>query len=187
MRKLIAQEFVTLDNFAAGLHDELDFMPQTTPGDWTDSVEQNQWDFVQTIDTMILGRNTYQMFADYWPCATERMAPVINALNKFVCSRTLRDAPWGDSGSVSIIHNDIPKQIEELKKQPGKDIVIWGSIALVQSLCETQLVDEYQFIISPVILGAGKKLFPERQLDLEFGDAKVLEGGYLLLKYGPAT
>jgi dihydrofolate reductase len=71
------------------------------------------------------------------------------------------------------------------KRCPGRDIVIWGSLALVQSLCETKLIDQYHFIVSPVILGTGKKLFPERQLDLEFGEAKVLEGGYLILKYAP--
>lgn len=185
MRKLIVQEFVTLDNFAAGLHDELDFMPQTTTGDWTDSVEQHQWDFVQTVDTMILGRRTYKMFAEYWPNATERMTPAINALNKFVCSGTLSDASWGETESANILRTDIPEQISELKKMPGKDIVIWGSLTLVQSLCETKLIDQYHFIVSPVILGTGKKLFPERQLDLEFGEAKVLEGGYLILKYAP--
>lgn len=185
MRKLIVQEFVTLDNFAAGPQDELDFMPQTVAGDWTDSVEQNQWDFVQTVDTMILARRTFKMFADYWPNATERMAPLINALNKFVCSTTLNEAPWGESESVSIIRDDVAGQIEALKKRDGKDIVIWGSLTLVQFLSRTPLIDEYQFIVSPVVLGSGKKLFSEHKLDLKFEGSKVLEGGYLVLRYVP--
>lgn len=185
MRRVIVQEWVTVDGFAAGENDELDFMPQGLANDPGNSLEQNQLQFIKTIDTMLLGLNTYRMFEAYWPGSKDRIAPGLNALNKYVCSETLEQAPWGNFEEASIIKKDTEKEIARLKEQAGKDIVIWGSLSLVQSLFNSDIIDEYQLIVCPSVLGKGRKLFREdsRIMSMNLLDAKSFNDGCVLLKY----
>jgi dihydrofolate reductase len=185
MRKVIVQEFVTIDGFAAGQQDELDFMPQEFSTGTKNSIENNQLAFIKTIDTMILGRNTYRMFEAYWPNSTERIAPGLNALARYVVSETLEQAAWGNLEPASIIKKDVDKEISKLKSQAGKDIVIWGSLALAQSLFNTDVIDEYQFIICPAILSSGRKLFTDdrKLLKLNLLETKTFDDGCVLLRY----
>lgn len=184
MRKLIVQEFITIDGFAATETGGLDFMPQASDKDAQRSVEDNQWQFLDRIDTMVIGRNTYQMFVGYWPEAQERIAPKLNALNKIVCSTTIRHAPWGNHSPAFVIRADVPGKLRALKKEDGKDIVIWGSIQLVHSLIETALVDEYQLFICPSVIGKGRPLFPESASikGMRLATTKAMDG-FVLLQY----
>ena len=185
MRKLIVQEFITIDGFAATESNGLDFMPKALPVDTENSVEQNQWQFVDTIDTMLIGHNTYEMFVNYWPLAVERIAGKLNALTKIVCSTTLDTAPWGNHTAASVIQRDTAQRVGEIKKQAGKHIVIWGSIQLVHSLLHTGLIDEFQLIVCPAVIGKGKPLFPATASlqGLQLAGTKTMDGGFVLLQY----
>lgn len=185
MRKLIVQEFITIDGFAAKENNSLDFMPQAADAPTENSVEQHQWQFMDSIDTVLVGRNTYELFAAYWPEAKERIASKLNALHKFVCTTTLKDAPWGRYRPAAVIHHEIPGRLADLKKQPGKHIVVWGSLQLVHSLVPTGLIDEYQLIICPFVIGRGKPLFPPtaNRSSLRLAGAKTMDGSYVLLRY----
>lgn len=124
MRRLIAQEFVTLDGLAAGPQGEVDFIPAATAGDA--KVAENQMRFIDTIDTIVLGCTTYEMFAGYWPTATGEDKPFADKLNatpKIVFSKTLNRAPWGSWDEATISRDDPREEIPRLRQQEGKDLV----------------------------------------------------------------
>lgn len=189
MRKVIVQEFVTLDNFGADINGEYPFMP----GDYNEhgadtSMEQHQSQFVDSIDTMLLGRKTYQLFAEYWPEATadkDVLADKLNALQKVVFSSTLDSAPWGKWEAAKVAKGKPADEIAQLKQQSGKNIVVWGSLSLVQSLVQEGLVDEYVFMIAPLALGAGKKIFPDAKqpLHLKLLETKTFSSGMVMMRY----
>lgn len=185
MRKVIVQEFVTIDNFAAQQDKGLNFMPKASPDDHENSVQINQLNFIETLDTMIMGRNTYEMFKNYWPAATDRIAPNLNALKKVVFSSTLDEAPWGHLEPATLSFVDAKEEIARLKALPGKNIVIWGSLSLVQSLYGSNVIDEYSLIICPTILEKGIRLFTEGSAmnDLELVESKTFTAGFIELRY----
>jgi dihydrofolate reductase len=108
MRKVILQEFITLDSLAAGPNDSVDFVPASTKGD--KSFGREQVKLMNTVDTILLGRKTYQMFAGYWPKVTKGKEKVfadkLNSLPKIVFSKTLESAPWGDWEEAEIVKNE---------------------------------------------------------------------------------
>ena len=186
MRKVILQEFVTLDGLAAGENGSVDFVPASTRGD--ESFGQHQIAFMDSLDTILLGRVTYEMFSEYWPNVTsgddKPFADKLNAIPKIVFSRTLDRAPWGDWDEARI-REDAAKEIAALKSRSGRDVVIWGSISLAQSLMAARLIDEYQIIICPVVLGTGKPLFKQQSdaQGLELVDTRTFDHGAALLSY----
>ena len=185
MRRVIVQEFVSIDGLVAGSDGSVDFVPATTSGDR--SFGDRQLSFIDSVDTMLLGRRTYEMFAGYWPNVTEgedkEFAAKINNLRKVVFSSTLDEAPWGTFEAGQVVQ-DID-EVATLKRAGGKDLVVWGSISLAQSLMDAGLVDEYQLIVCPVVLGAGKRLFREQDDELELVDTRSFDGGTVLLSYRP--
>lgn len=189
MSKLIVQEFVTIDGFAAAPDGALDFMPSggRTPTD--PRIERDQLRFIKDeVDTMLLGRTTYQLFIDYWPTATtdkEIIADELNALSKVVASRTLNHAPWGDRGDEATVVRDGVEAAGALRRQSGKGVVVWGSLTLAQSLMQAGLVDEYQLYLCPSVLGAGKPLFtPQAGLQsMRLLDDTRYDSGVILLRY----
>jgi dihydrofolate reductase len=136
MRKVILQEFVTLDGLAAGPNDSVDFVPASTQGD--QSFGQEQLTLMDAIDTILLGGVTYRMFAEFWPKVTEGeekpFADKLNSTPKIVFSQTLDRAPWGTWDEARIVKNSAVNEVAKLKRQSGKDMIIWGSISLAQSL-----------------------------------------------------
>jgi len=185
MRKIIVQEFLTLDGFAAGVNNETDFMPQSTSGSPENNFENNQWDFMDTVDTMVLGRNTHQLFSNYWPTAKDEIAGKLNSLSRIVFSQTLKHAPWGKLSSATIISKPAEAELVRLKQLTGKNIVIWGSLSLVKSLMHTKLIDTYELIVCPTALGKGKRLFPEDKgiTHFELLETKSFNGGCVMLRY----
>jgi dihydrofolate reductase len=184
MRKVIVQEFVSVDGLASGPEESVDFVPGSMQGD--QSFGDREMSFVDSIDTMLLGRRTYEMFASHWPNVPEGddkvFAEKINNLKKVVFSRTLERAPWGtyEAGQV-VRHTD---EVSALKRAAGKDMVVWGSISLAQSLMDAGLVDEYQLIVCPLVLGTGKRLFRENDnAGLELVDTRSFDRGAVLLSY----
>lgn len=191
MRKVILQEFVTLNGLAAGQDDSVDFVPASTAGD--QSFGQRQMGFIDSIDTMLLGRVTYKMFAEYWPKVTagedKPFADKLNALMKIVFSQTIDRAPWGAWDDAAIVRSGAAKEVAKLKQQSGKDVVIWGSISLAQSLMKEGLIDEYQLIVCPVVLGRGKPLFRDNvdPLDMTLLNTRSFDRGTVLLAYAAAN
>ncbi len=135
-------------------------------------------------DALLLGRITYDGFAAAWPTMTnagdfgERM----NNLPKYVVSKTSTDLEWNNSKLISV------DEIAKLKQQPGKDILVFGSGILTQTLMERTLVDEYRLLVYPVVLGIGKRLFKEGvNATLRLVENKEIGKGVVLLRYQPAT
>src|SRR3982750_2462982 len=134
MRKLILEEWMSLDGFVTDKDNQLDFFTQLTPEQNTYS-DRDQLAFMETIDTILLGRITYQLFVDFWPTAStsqEVIADKLNQIKKMVFSNTLPEAPWGTWPAAELVSGDAAKAIRQLKSIPGKDMVMWGSISLAQ-------------------------------------------------------
>jgi len=167
MRKLIVEEWMSLDGHVTDKQGQLDFFTGLTPEQNTYS-DADQLKFLETIDTILLGRVTYELFAAFWPTATtdkEVIADKLNGIKKIVFSNTLRKAPWGKWPEAAIIKEDAVAAIKKLKSLPGKNMVIWGSISLAQTLMQENLIDEYHIQLCPVVTGGGRRLFFE-QIDL---------------------
>ena len=189
MRKLILQEFVSANGLASGANDSTDFVPGATQGDR--SFGDRQLAFIDSVDTMLLGRVTYEMFAGFWPNVTsgddKPFADKLNALHKVVVSSSLDRAPWGTWEAGRIVKSDVAKAVTALKQEPGKDIVLWGSLSLAQSLMASNVIDEYQLIVMPVLIPNGRPLFAEpRALGLELVDTRSFDRGGVLLAYAKA-
>lgn len=191
MRHVILQEFVSLDGLAAGPDDSVDFVPAATAGDH--SFGERQLGFIDSIDVILLGRVTYSMFAEYWPKVTEGedkpFADRLNTIPKVVFSSTLTRAPWGEWDDATIVKTGAAQEVAKLKRQPGKDMVIWGSISLAQSLMNEGAIDEYQLIVCPMVLGSGKPLFRDRvdSLDIKLLNTRSFDRGTVLLAYAAAN
>jgi dihydrofolate reductase len=180
MRKVIAVEFVSLDGV------------MEAPEEWAfsysnDEMEEANASGMAASDALLMGRVTYQKFADFWADKTSdevQSADYMNNTPKFVVSTTLDTVEWRNS---TLIEGDIAEEIPKLKQQPGKDIAILGSGALVRSLLQDDLLDELRLIIHPIILGSGKRLFENGsdQKSLKLVDSKTFSTGVLYLTYQP--
>ena len=181
MRRLIFQEYVTLDGYAAGPNDELDFFDTVA-----EQADEDNLELLDHVDTMLLGARTYRLFIEYWPTATddEVIAPRLNALRKVVASTTLDAAPWGEWEPGSVVR-DAVAAVRELKAEDGKDIILWGSISLFHTLFTEGLVDEIQLRVCPLVLGAGKSVFPTGRdsVPLKLVEAKPWASGGVVLRY----
>ena len=189
MRQLILEEWISLDGFAADRNDALDFFPSTEA---SRTADERQLEFLANIDTMLLGRKTYEMFADYWPAMTaaqELIADALNGLDKYVVSSTLDEAPWGERTPAKVLRGDAVDRVQELKALDGKDIVLWGSISLAQTLLKAGLVNRIRLNICPVALGAGRQLFPDAEAwtKLRLMDSCSFESGVVAVEYEVET
>jgi dihydrofolate reductase len=187
MRKLIVEEWLSLDGFAADRNGKTDFFPTTQENRQSD---EDQLKFLEKIDTVLLGRKTYQIFVDFWPTSAskdEMIAPRLNELKKIVISGTLQKAPWGSWPDAAIIKDDIINAVRKLKEQPGKDIVIWGSLTLAQTLTKENLVDNFYLHICPIAIGEGKRFFPESDAYRSFKltDTRTYDTGVTFLNFVP--
>ena len=189
MRNVILQDFVSLDGFAAGPNG-VDFVPASTAGDR--SFGARQMEFIDSVDTMLLGRVTYQMFAGYWPNVEsgddKPFADRLNAMSKVVFSRTLERAPWGKWDNARVSRKSPADEVQKLKQESGKDMVLWGSLSVAQSLMDEGMIDEYQLIVCPVVLGSGRPLFGDRidALKMQLLDTRSFDRGAVLLSYAAA-
>jgi dihydrofolate reductase len=160
--RLVVTEFVTLDGVVEdpGGSEGLPF------GGWAFRFNRGpegdkfKFDELMAADAQLFGRKTYEGFAAAWPSRTDDagFAERINTLPKYVVSRTLESADWQNS---TILRGNVVDEVTRLKQQPGRDILVAGSIQLVHTLAQHQLVDEYRLMIFPIILGSGKRLFSD--------------------------
>jgi dihydrofolate reductase len=189
MRNVILQEFVSLDGMAADVNNGVDFVPASVQGD--QKFGQRQEVFIDSIDAILLGRVTYNMFSAYWPNVTsgddKPFADKLNVIPKIVFSQTLDRAPWGDYEPARIVKTDATGEVVALKQQAGKDMVVWGSISLAQSLVQAGLIDQYQLIVCPLVLGNGQALFGDSTpFNLKLEKAQSFDRGAVLLDYRAA-
>jgi dihydrofolate reductase len=188
MRKLIVEEWISLDGYAADRNGTTDFFPSTKENRYSD---EDQLKFLESIDTILLGRKTYELFVDFWPTDKSReeiIAGKLNSIPKVVFSNTLKKAPWGSWPDATVMSGDAIEAVRKLTQENGKDIVLWGSISLTQALMKADLIDEYHLQIIPVRLGEGRVLFPqeEKSQALTLTGNKLYEAtGVMYLKYVP--
>jgi dihydrofolate reductase len=185
MRKMIVSEMMSLDGFYAGSKGEIDWHLVD------EEFNRTAIGLLNTVDTIIFGRATYQLFENYWPAAAVNpltstsdleIANKINDAAKIVFSKTLGKVEWKNS---RLLKEVLPEEIADMKQQPGKDMVIYGSGSIVSKFMQLGLIDEYKIFINPVILGAGKPLFTGLQdkLNLKLTGTKVFGTGTVLLDY----
>lgn len=183
MRKIVAGLFISLDGVFEA------------PDKWhfpyfNDEMGEAVGSQIAATDTMLLGRVTWQEFAGYWPqqnSAENDFAGVMNNTPKIVVSSTLDNVDaWQNS---TLIKDNVAEELTNLKQQPGKDIGITGSGALIRSLLRDGLLDELRLLVHPIVVGGGmKRLFPEGydQTPLKLVDSKTFSTGVLSLIYAPA-
>ncbi|MFI6172052.1 dihydrofolate reductase family protein [Nocardia sp. NPDC051052] len=184
MRKLIVQQWVTVDNIAAEEDGGLSFVSGEPFSEKSDpAFKASVMGVIDSVDTMILGAKTYAESKDYWPHAEEQgeYGEKLNNLTKFVASSTLDDAPWGEFPAATVTR-DPAATIRELKAQRGKDIWLWGSLTLMQSLLDAGLVDEVHMRVCPATRGKGRRVFQDRQ-DLKVLEATAFDNGVVQLRY----
>jgi dihydrofolate reductase len=150
-RKLIASEWVTMDGvFDADLMGTW-FQPYESP-ERGQTIKRG----IDASDAYLFGRVTYEMLAGYWPQQKNDVADRLNRQPKYVVSTTLKQADWNNS---TIIAGNVVEVVTSLKQQPGQDLLMFGSGTLLQTLSAANLVDEYRFLVHPVVLGRGKRLW----------------------------
>jgi dihydrofolate reductase len=190
-RKLVVTEFVTLDGVmqAPGLPDE-DTEGGFKHGGWQqpyfDDVFAKAIDneTIAAADALLLGRRTYDIFAGYWPKAKDPLAERMNAFTKYVASTTRSRVDWQNS---ILIKGDVAPEVAKLKRQPGRNLLVFGSGTLVQTLIRHDLVDELLLAIHPLILGSGKRLFTEKaagsKRSFELVESRPTTKGVLIARY----
>jgi dihydrofolate reductase len=194
MSKIVVFEHLTLDGVmqAPGRPDE-DRRGGFAHGGWArprgDAVMGSAaGGSMANIGALLLGRRTYEDFYSYWPNQPEPnpFTAVLNNSQKYVASTTLEEPlPWRNS---TLLKGDAAEAVARLKEQLGKDLLVLGSGELVQSLMRRNLVDEYVLLIHPLVLGAGRRLFPDGGAfaALRLVDAKTTTTGVLIATYQPA-
>ncbi len=169
---------VSLDGYIEGPNGELDW--HVVDEDFNRYVT----DMLGSIDAILLGRVTYQFFAQYWPSATNPEARMMNELPKIVFSRTLEKVEWQNS---RLVKEHVAQEISRLKRQPGKDLAIFGSAGLASSLIGLGLVDEYRHFVNPLVLGGGTPLLKDirGRTAMRLSANKTLSSGVVMLCYQP--
>jgi len=178
VRKIIVSEFVSLD----GVMED----PAWTVPFRSDEGRQYKRDELFASDALLLGRVTYEDFSAAWPSITDEQgfADRMNSLPKYVASTTLDTVAW----NASLIKGDVAAAVATLKGQPGRDILVGGSAALVHTLRQHDLVDEYRLMVFPVVVGHGKRLFSDGldMTTLRHVDTKTFSSGVVVLTYQSA-
>ena len=188
MRKLILEEWISLDGYAEDKNGQLNFFPSTEANKQSD---QDQLKFLESIDSMLLGRITYDLFVNFWPTANndiEIIAEKLNSLDKIVFSNTIKKAPWGKWPAAEVISGDAIHAIKQLKEKEGKNMVVWGSISLAQMLIKENLIDEYHLQVCPTVIGGGRPLFPgiDNYKNFRLTECRNYSTGVIYLQYEPA-
>jgi dihydrofolate reductase len=188
MGKIVVSEFVSLD----GVLEDPGGAESFSHGGWSFEFDRgedgNQFKVDETNDAaaLLLGRVTYEGFAEAWPSREGEFADKFNDMPKYVVSTTLDEPTWKNT---TVLRGDLVEEVSKLREAPGGDIVVHGSARLVQSLLEHDLVDELRLMVFPVVLGSGKRLFGETpdKKALRLVQSRTVGDGVGILIYAPAA
>jgi len=185
MRNIIALAHISLDGFMTGPDGEMDFIA------FNDELADHTYPLMDSVDTAVYGRVTYQLMEGYWPTAgdasdadahTKRHARWYAGVNKLVASRTL---PASNDPTVRVVGDDIVGALRAEQQRAGGDLMIFGSPSLTRTLAAADLVDEWRITVHPAILGGGRSLFPKRdkRAPLELRSSKTFRTGVVAVHY----
>ena len=188
MGKIVVTEFISLDGVVEDPGGSEDFKHSG----WSFEIErgdegdQFKLDETMSAEALLLGRRTYEGFADAWPSREGEFADKFNNMPKYVVSSTLKDPDWTNS---TVLGGDVADEVSKLREQHDGEIVVHGSVQLVQALIEHGLVDELRLMVFPVVLGAGKRLFGETsdKRRLKLAESTTVGDGVQILTYEAAT
>ncbi|GAB4526173.1 MAG: dihydrofolate reductase family protein [Anaerolineae bacterium] len=175
MRKIIVTEFMSLDGVIEN--------PGWSMPYWNETISAFKAEETNTCDALLLGRVTYEGFAAAWPQSEDEGAVYMNSVQKYVVSTTLDRADWNNT---QIISANVADEIKTLKAQAGKDILVYGSGKLLETLMAHDLVDSYRILLYPVVLGEGQRFFPNGSTaTLNLVRSEPVGGGVMALVYEP--
>ena len=188
MGRIVVTEFISLD----GVIEDPGGAEDYKYGGWSfeisrgDEGDQFKVDETNNSAALLLGRKTYEGFADAWPSREGEFADKFNSMPKYVVSSTLKDPEWTNS---TVLSGDLATEVSRLKEELDGDIVVHGSAQLAQALVEQGLVDELRLMVFPVVLGSGKRLFGETsdKKPLRLSDSRTVGDGVAILIYEPAV
>lgn len=182
MRKVMLLVMVSLDGIFDGPGEGLEKI------DWHHADEE--WDdysieILSGADTLLFGRKTYEGFAAFWPSQEGEVARLLNEMEKVVFSTTLTEATWQHT---RLVREHVPEVVAEIKAQPGKPILVFGSADLAATLMQHNLIDEYRIAVNPIVLGDGTPLFKgdSGRREVKLLDTRIFRSGIVELRYAPA-
>jgi dihydrofolate reductase len=182
--KIVVTEFVSLDGVMEdpGGAENFKYSGWTFEIDRGDEGNKFKLDETMASDALLLGRVTYEGFAEAWPSREGEFAEKFNTMPKYVVSTTLEKPEWTNT---TVINGDLAEEVPKLKEQHSGDIVVHGSAQLTQALLDEDLVDELRLMVFPVVLGSGRRLFGEtsEKKPLELAESKVVGAGVAILTY----
>jgi len=188
MSRIVAAEYVPADGLMQdpGGAGEIERGGWSNPY-WNDELARFQSELLFASDALLLGRITYEGFAAAWPEMEDDegdFASRMNKMPKYVASRTLTKAEW----NATIITGEVSEAVAKLKEKPDQNLLLYGSRALLNTLLEHDLIDQYRLMIHPVVLGQGKRLFEEARGEkhLRLVDVSTTSTGVMIADYEPA-
>jgi dihydrofolate reductase len=186
MGRIVVTEFVSLDGVMEDPGGAEDFRY----GGWTFEIDRGEGDQFKLDETrqsaaLLLGRRTYEGFAEAWPSRTGEFADLFNGMPKYVVSSTLREPEWNNT---TVLEGDVAEAAAKVRREVDGDVVVHGSRQLVQTLLEHDLVDELRLMVFPVVLGSGKRLFGETsdKKRLQLVESRTVGDGVAIAVYRPA-
>ena len=187
MRKLIVFNSVTADGYFTDKNNDMSWAHRQGDAEWNDFVAEN----AKSGGELVFGRVTYEMMKSFWPTpmAAEQFPDVARGMNespKVVFSKTMDQATWNNT---RLIKGDLANEVQKLKDESGDHLVVMGSGTIVSQLTQAGLVDEYQMVINPIVLGEGRTMFEgvKNKVALKLTDTRAFKNGNVLLKYEPAS
>ena len=186
MRQLLVFNSVTADGYFTDKKGDMSWAHKRDP-EWNEFVADNS----KSGGELLFGRITFEMMASYWPTpAAARQFPVVaeqmNSLPKVVFSRTLDRVSWQNT---RLLKGNLADEVRKLKQEPGEQMVIMGSGSIISQLALENLIDEYQLVVNPIVLGAGRTMFDglKEKLNLKLTKSRTFDNGNVWLCYQPAN
>ena len=187
MGRIVITEFISVDGVIEDPGGSEDYEHGGWAFEFDRGDEGNKFKLDETMNSeaLLLGRVTYEGFADSWPSREGEFADKFNNMPKYVVSSTLSDPEWTNT---TVLNGDLVEAVTTLREADGGDIVVHGSATLAQGLIENDLVDELRLMVFPVVLGGGKGLFDDAgaKKPMRLADSKVVGDGVAILTYEPA-
>lgn len=184
MRKLLVFNSVSLDGYFTDMNGDMSWAHQQD-SEWNDFVASN----AKSGGELLFGKVTYEIMASFWPTpAAANLFPVVadqmNSLPKVVFSRTLDQASWQNT---RLVKGNLAGEVRKLKDEDGEHMVIMGSGSIISQLAPENLIDEYQLVVNPIVLGAGRRMFDglKERLKLKLTTSRTFGNGNVLLCYSP--